>query len=43
MSYGIRILDREDHFVTVELRDILPEVQNGDKFFWSILYLVDPE
>ncbi len=39
MTYGIRILDKENRFVTVELRDILPEIYNGNELYWSILYL----
>jgi hypothetical protein len=38
-STGIRILDKKDRLVTVELPDILKEIPNGESFKWSILYL----
>lgn len=39
MTYGIRILDKENRVVIVNLPDILCEIQNGNQFHWSILYL----
>lgn len=39
MTYGIRILDKKNKVVSVELSDILDEIPNGDKFQWSILFL----
>ncbi|MBI5346279.1 MAG: hypothetical protein HZB76_03975 [Chlamydiae bacterium] len=38
-SQGIRILDKNNRIVSVELPDILKEIQNGDLFHWSILFL----
>lgn len=35
---GIRILDKEDNHVSVELKDILAEIDGGGKFYWSILF-----
>jgi hypothetical protein len=39
MTYGIRILDRENRAVIVNLPDILCEIQNDDQYHWSILEL----
>lgn len=39
MSYGIRISDERNGVVSVSLLDILKEIQEGDKFYWSILFL----
>lgn len=39
MIYGIRILDKEDSVVIVDLPDILSEIADGDKYNWSILFL----
>ena len=36
---GIRILDKINNTVSVELSDILHEIPDGDSFYWSILYL----
>jgi hypothetical protein len=36
---GIRILDKISRVVSVELPDILKEIENGDSLHWSILYL----
>jgi hypothetical protein len=36
---GIRILDKINRVVCVELPDILKEIQNGNFLHWSILYL----
>lgn len=39
-STGIRINDlKENGVVSVRLPDILEEIQNGNLFYWSILYL----
>ncbi|MGE5196633.1 MAG: hypothetical protein ACM3JI_04825 [Anaerolineae bacterium] len=39
MTKGIRILDKKARIVTVELSDILEEINNGDQFEWSLFYL----
>jgi hypothetical protein len=39
ISSGIRIFDKEDGCVSVELKDILGLIENGSAFYWSILYL----
>ena len=39
MSKGIRISDKKNRIVSVELPEILNEINNGDQFVWSILYL----
>lgn len=36
---GIRILDKKNNIVSVELLDILSEISEGNSFCWSILYL----
>ena len=36
---GIRILDKKNRIVCVELPDILKEIHNGSSLHWSILYL----
>lgn len=36
---GIRILDKEDRVVSVDLIDILKEIPHGESFHWSILFL----
>ena len=36
---GIRILDKKNRIVWVELPDILKEISNGNSLHWSILYL----
>lgn len=36
---GIRILDKKNRIVAVELPDILEEIDNGPSFNWSILYI----
>jgi hypothetical protein len=36
---GIRILDKENNLVSVELPDILEKIPEGNLFSWSILYL----
>ena len=36
---GIRILDKKNRIVCVELPDILEEIHDGNLFHWSILYL----
>ena len=38
-TIGIRILDSKDNYVYVKLTDILEEINNGNLFHWSILYL----
>jgi len=38
-SKGIRILDKKNRIVSVELPDILMEIHDGNLFYWSILYL----
>lgn len=35
---GIRISDAEDDVISVGLQDILAEIDNGDKLYWSILF-----
>lgn len=35
---GIRILDKKNRIVCVELTDILKEIPNGESFHWSILH-----
>jgi hypothetical protein len=39
ISKGIRITDKDDSVVTVELLDILQEIHQGSVFYWSILLL----
>lgn len=39
MIKGIRILDKKNRIVSVELPDILIEISNTNSFYWSILYL----
>ncbi len=39
MTKGIRILDKKNRVVAVELPDILEEISNGNQLEWSILYL----
>ena len=39
MTYGIRISDKSGRAVSVKLTDILSEIQDGEKFNWSILFL----
>ncbi|NGX46643.1 MAG: hypothetical protein K1000chlam3_00003 [Chlamydiae bacterium] len=39
MSKGIRILDKKNRIVSVELQDILKEINYGGQLEWSILYL----
>ena len=39
MTYGIRILDKENRCVIVNLPDVLAEIQDGDHYHWSILFL----
>ena len=36
---GIRILDKKNNIVSVELLDILSEIPKGHSFDWSILHL----
>lgn len=36
---GIRILDKEGHFVLIKLADILKEISDGNQLHWSILFL----
>jgi hypothetical protein len=36
---GIRILDKENRVVSVKLPDILEQIENGNLFNWSILFL----
>ncbi|MBA2726687.1 MAG: hypothetical protein H0U49_00740 [Parachlamydiaceae bacterium] len=36
---GIRILDKENRIVKINLSNILEEIKIGDQFEWSILYL----
>ena len=36
-TQGIRILDTENHFVSVSLKDILEEI-DGTEYLWSILF-----
>jgi len=36
---GVRISDKKNNTVSVELPDILLEIPNGNIFHWSILYL----
>lgn len=36
---GIRILDKKNRIVSVELPDILSEIQNGNLLHWCILFL----
>lgn len=35
---GIRVLDKKDGIVSVELSDIFEEIQHGAQFHWSILF-----
>ena len=35
---GIRILDKKNGLVSVELPSIFSEIKNGDSLYWSILY-----
>lgn len=35
---GIRILDTEDRVVSVNLKDILDEIERGESLHWSILF-----
>ena len=37
ITKGIRILDKQGRIVSVDMPDILMEVDNGDYFYWSIL------
>jgi len=37
MTRGIRILDKNNKVVSVRLSDILEEIHEGNKYFWSIL------
>lgn len=39
MSSGIRIRDKDNSFVSIELRDILSLIEKGGEFSWSILFL----
>ncbi len=36
---GIRISDKKNNIVSVELPDILIEISNGNSLYWSVLYL----
>lgn len=36
---GIRILDKKNKIVSVEMPDILNEINDGTQFYWSILHL----
>ena len=36
---GIRILDKKNNIISVELPEILEQINDGDSFFWSVLYL----
>lgn len=36
---GIRISDKKNNIVAVELPDILMEISNGKSLYWSVLYL----
>lgn len=36
---GIRISDKINNIVSVELKEIFQEISNGSSFYWSILYL----
>ena len=36
---GIRVVDKENGHICVNLSDILKEISEGDSYFWSILYL----
>jgi len=36
---GLRISDKKNNIVSVELSDILKEITRGNSFYWSILYL----
>jgi Txe/YoeB family toxin of Txe-Axe toxin-antitoxin module len=36
---GIRISDKKNNIVSVELPDILLEISNGNSLYWSVLYL----
>ena len=38
-SCGIRIPDKKNHIICVTLSDILKEIDHGNTFQWSILYL----
>lgn len=38
-TLGVRILDKRNNVVSVELADILVEIQDGSLCYWSILYL----
>jgi hypothetical protein len=35
---GIRISDDINNIISVDLKDILDEIPNGELFFWSMLY-----
>lgn len=37
-TFGIRILDKVNHVVSVKLQDILEEITDGEFFYWSILF-----
>lgn len=39
MTYGIRISDKKNRVVIVNLPDVLAEIHDGDQFHWSILNL----
>lgn len=36
---GIRILDKKNNVVSVELQDILKEISDGELLNWAVLYL----
>lgn len=37
-TFGIRILDKINRVVSVNLTDILQKIHNGEEFYWSILF-----
>lgn len=39
MSYGIRISDEINRVISVSIMDILSKIDNGNKFYRSILFL----
>jgi hypothetical protein len=38
-TIGIRISDKDDHYLVVTLHDILEEISEGKKYKWAILFL----
>ena len=38
-TYGIRIFEDKNEFLSILLSDILKEISEGDSLFWAILFL----